>query len=161
MAAYIPRDLDFAETAPIQIEAVEVVDGSRQEVWDVLLDYPGWTTWFAALTDCHATSDPATGIGSTRRVKLTGGSTFDEEFIGWDEPALWSFTGISGPPIFAGLVERVTLVELSPTRTQVTYRMAIEPRRGLSPFIKASRRLIQKNLATALRELGTVVAGNR
>jgi uncharacterized protein YndB with AHSA1/START domain len=161
MASYRPEDLDFAETAPIQIEAVEAVDGSRQEVWDVLLDYPGWTTWFSSLKECRATSDPATGIGSTRMVKLAGGATFDERFIAWDEPSVWAFTGTAGPPLFESLVERVTLRELSPTRTQVTYRMAIRPRRGLSPLVKAARGGVQKNLTAALRSLNTVVVGAR
>jgi hypothetical protein len=58
-------------------------------------------------------------------------------------------------------VERVTLRELSPTRTQVTYRMAIRPRRGLSPLVKAARGGVQKNLTAALRSLNTVVVGAR
>ena len=161
MATYTPQDLDFADTAPVRIEAVDVIDGTPDEVWAVILDYPGWTEWFASLTSCRATSEPATGVGSTREVKLAGGVAFHERFIAWDEPNLWAFTGIEGPPIFEGLVERVTLREVAPGRTQVSYRMAIAPKRGLSLVVKVATRGIQKNLSKALRALDGVVADRR
>lgn len=161
MASFVPRELDFAETAPIIIESVGVVDGTRQEVWDTILDYERWPKWFTNIKTCRATSTPATGVGSTRVVTLGGGVAFDERFIAWDEPEVWAFTGISGPPIFAGLVERITLVELGPRLTEVTYRMAIEPRKGLGFAVKGAQGGVRKNLKKALRLLNTEVANRR
>jgi hypothetical protein len=94
-------------------------------------------------------------------VKLNGGLTFQEEFIAWDEPELWAFTGIEGPAPFRSLVERITLVEVDPQCTEVTYRMAIEPRRGWGFLVKAARGSVAKNLAKALGHLDGAVAVRR
>ncbi|WP_421121931.1 SRPBCC family protein [Aquihabitans daechungensis] len=161
MATYIPQDLAFAETAPIIIESTAVVAATRSEVWAVICDHERWPEWFGSLTSVRSISTPASGVGSTREVKLSGGFTFQEEFIAWDEPELWAFTGTSGPGPFRSLVERVTLVELDPGRTEVTYRMAIEPRRGFGPVLKVARGGIAKNLAKALRQLDGATAARR
>ncbi|WP_426574860.1 SRPBCC family protein [Aquihabitans sp. McL0605] len=161
MATFIPETIDFAETAPVIAEAVGLVSGTPQEVWTSILDYPRWTQWMGSLKDCRATSEPATGIGSTRQVTLTGGLKFQERFIAWDEPNVWAFTGTEGPPIFERLVERITIREVSPGRSQVTYRMAMKPRRGLTPVLKVARKGIEKNLAASLAALDGVVAADR
>ena len=161
MASFVPQDLGFAETAPIIFQSIGVVAGTPQEVWDTILDYERWPQWFTSVKTCRATSDPATGVGSTRVVTIAGGAAIVEEFIAWDEPKVWAFTGLEGPPIFQSLVERVTLVELGPNLTEVTYRMAIEPRRGLGPFVKLARGGIEKNLKVALRNLNQAVGARR
>lgn len=161
MATFVPQDLAFAESAPIIIESTEVVAGTRDEVWAVICDHERWPEWFGSLTSVRSTSSPASGVGSTREVKLSGGFTFQEEFIAWDEPEVWAFTGIEGPAPFQSLVERVTLVALDPERTQVSYRMAIEPRRGFGLLLKAAQRGVAKNLAQALRQLDGAVAARR
>ena len=161
MATFVKQDLGFAETAPIIIESTAVVAAPRAEVWAVICDHERWPEWFASLTAARATSVPPSGVGSTREVKLSGGFTFQEEFIAWDEPEVWAFTGTEGPAPFQSLVERVTLVELDPDRTEVTYRMAIEPRRGFGLLVKAVRGGVAKNLAKALRSLDGVTAARR
>lgn len=161
MATFIEQGLGFADTAPIIIESTEVVAATRAEVWAVICDHERWPEWFANLTAVRSTSTPATGVGSTREVKLSGGFTFQEEFIAWEEPTVWAFTGTEGPPPFRSLVERITLVELDADRTEVTYRMAIEPRRGFGLFLKAVRGGIAKNLSKALRSLGDATAARR
>ena len=161
MATYVPQTIEFADTAPLIAESSAVVDGTRDEVWAAIVDYPAWTTWMKSVKGCRSTSDPATGVGSTRVVTLGGGLSFDEEFIVWDEPGVWAFTGIAGPPIFRSLVERVTLVEVDPQRTEVTYRMAMEARRGLAPMVKLARGGIEKNLSASLQALGGVIAASR
>ena len=161
MATYQPEDITFADRAPITAEGVGIVAGTPAEVWAALVDYPAWPTWFGNLKSCEPTSTPATGIGSTRRVVLTGGIAFDERFIAWDEGELWSFTVISGPPVFNRLVERVTITPLDERRTEVRYRMAIEPRTGFGPLIKLIRGGIEKNLTKAMRNLNGEVASRR
>ena len=132
--------------------------GTPAEVWAVLLDYPGWTRWFPKVLSCEATSDPATGIGSTRVVTLPGKARVEERFIGWDEPHLWAFTATDGPAMFGGLVERVTIEALDERRTEVAYRMALDPRGLLKPVFRFVRGSFEKNLATALRNLDAEVA---
>lgn len=161
VATYVPQNLAFAESAPVVVESSGTVAGTRSEVWAVICDHERWPEWMSALTSCRSTSTPAAGVGSTREVKLSGGFSFTEEFIAWDEPEVWAFTGITGPPAFRSLVERITLVELAPDRTEITYRMAIEPRRGFGLLVKAATRGIEKNLTQALARLDGVVAARR
>ncbi len=162
MGTLEPQDLDFAESAPVIAEHVAVVDGTAAEVWAAILDYPGWTGWFPGVKGCEPTSDPSTGIGSTRRVTLGGGVVVDERFIAWDEGERWAFTALTGPPGFGKLVERVTLRQLGPRLTEVTYRMAIGPKpTALTPMFKLLRPVIEKNLRVALRNLNGVVVAAR
>lgn len=161
MATYTPQGIDFADRAPVVAQSVGVIAGTREEVWAALCDHERWTDWMPNLKSCRATSTPASGVGSTRVVTLAGGLAFTEEFIAWDEPERWAFTGVSGPPMFEKLVERVTLVELGPELTEITYRMAIGPRRGFATLVKLARPRIEKSLKVALRNLNQSVAARR
>jgi carbon monoxide dehydrogenase subunit G len=161
VATYIPRTLDFAESAPVIFESTEVVASTPDEVWAVLCDHERWPEWMGSLKRVRPTSSPASGVGSTREVVLSGGLTFQEEFIAWDEPERWAFTGLEGPGVARGLVERVTIRGLGPGRTEVSYRMAIEPRSGCGLLVKAARRGVERNLAQALRNLDATVAARR
>ncbi|MCU1369457.1 MAG: hypothetical protein JWO77_651 [Ilumatobacteraceae bacterium] len=161
MAAYLPRDIGFADAAPVVFESSETVTGTPEEVWAVLCDHERWPEWMGRVTRVRPTSTPPAGVGSTREVVLTGGLAFQEEFIVWDEPEVWAFTGTDGPPVARGLVERVTLRPVDDTRTSITYRMAIEPRRGCGLLVKVARRGVEANLSRALRNLEGVVAARR
>ncbi len=161
MGTLAPQDLAFAETAPVIAERTAVLGAGAPQVWAAILDYPSWAHWFPGVKACRSTSDPATGVGSTRSVTLGANVVVDERFIGWEEPRLWAFTALTGPPGFASLVERVTLEELAADRTEVTYRMAIGPKPVLVPLFRVLRPVIEKNLATALSNLDRVVAQSR
>ncbi len=161
MATYIPQGIDFAETAPVRFEASAVVAATRDEVWTVLCDHERWPEWMGSLRRVRPTSSPASGVGATREVVLSGGLTFQEEFIAWDEPSVWAFTGVEGPPLAQSLVERVTLVAVDDARTRVTYRMAIQPRPGFGPLVRAGRRSVERNLSRALGNLDEATAARR
>jgi hypothetical protein len=160
MAALTPRELDFADTAPVIAEGVGVVDGTPEEVWAVVLDYPTWPNWFAGVKGCRPTSDPATGVGSTREVTVAGGARFGERFIAWDEPHLWAFTGVSGPGLLRSLVERLTITPLGPRLTEVRYRMAFEPK-GPAVLGRLAVPGISKRLRIAMRNLNAEVVARR
>lgn len=154
MSTYVTQGLDFVDRAPLVVEATDTVRATPDEVWAAILDYERWPAWFPRIATCAATSDPPTGIGSTRDVVLKGGGgTFRERFIAWDEPERWSFTVYEGPPLFTSIVERVTLRPLDDDRTEVTYRMALAPRRVLTPILRQARGQLQKVLAGALANL--------
>jgi carbon monoxide dehydrogenase subunit G len=161
MATVAPQDLAYAEHAPVIVEQRAIVAGTPEEVWAVLLDYPGWTRWFPKVLTCQATSDPATGVGSTRVVTLPGKAEVVERFIAWDEPKVWAFTATEVPPVFAALVERVTIEPVDDVHSEVAYRMAIGPKPVLAPLFKLVRRQFASNLATALRNLDGELARRR
>ena len=155
MAAYTPRSLEFADTAPLRIEGEAVGDVAPEAVWAVLVDHARWPEWFGGpLVRCEATStDPATGVGSTRRVVLRPNINFDEEFIAWEPSSLWAFTVTDGPPGFRSVVERCTIHVEGPGRTRVTYRMAIDPTGFVKPMAPLLKRGITKSLNAAMANL--------
>lgn len=162
MATYVTQDLAWADRAPLVVESTGTVAGTPEEVWAAILDYPRWAAWFPQIAECHATSDPPTGVGSTRDVTLKGGGgTVAERFIAWDEPSVWAFTATSGPPVFTSIVERVTIEPLDDDRSTVTYRMALAPRALLLPLLKLGRGRMAGILATALANLDAEVARRR
>lgn len=162
MGQLIPQELDFADTAPLRAEGRTLVEGTPAEVWAVLLEYEAWPEWFAGIKTCRSTSDPSTGVGSTREVLLTGGASVQERFIGWEEGKLWSFTATDmKPALFRSLVERVTIEDLGPRRTQVTYRMAIDPSPALKLLAPALKPLLNRSLAKAMSSLAHQVAARR
>ena len=161
MATLQPQELDFAETAPFIAEAPVVVSGTPAEVWAVLLDYPAWPRWFKGVKTCEPTSDPATGVGSTRTVTLQAGGRVDERFIAWEDEQLWAFTGLTAPGLLSALVERVTLRPVDAGRTEVTYRMAARWRGPFAVLGKGLRGSVEKNLAASLRNIDAEVAARR
>jgi len=162
MAVLAPQPIEFADTAPVRAEGTAVLDATPAEVWAVLLDYERWPDWFFGLASCAATSDPATGVGSTRQVVLTGGSTFQERFIAWDDERLWAFTATEmKPPGFRSLVERVVIEEVSPGRTRVTYRMAFDLKPALKPLGALLPKVLGRVLTKAMGSLGDQVAQRR
>ena len=161
MATLQPQELEFAETAPFIAEGLHVAAGTPAEVWEVLLDYPAWPRWFNGVKTCESTSDPATGVGSTRTVALQGGGRVDERFIAWEDERLWAFTGVAAPRLLDALVERVTLRPVDEDRTEVTYRMAA---RWWGPFAllgKGIRGKVEQNLTASLRNLDAELAARR
>lgn len=163
MAELVTQEIDYAETAPVRAEGRTVVTGTPAEVWAVLLDYPAWPTWFGGVKTCRSTSEPSTGVGSTREVVLGGGATVRERFVAWEHEAVWGFTATAMTPvsIFRSLVERVTIAELEPGRTRVTYRMAFEPALLLKPVAPLLARAMSANLTKAMRALDQRVQQTR
>ncbi len=163
MADLIPQDLAFADTAPVQMEGTAVVDGTPDEVWAVLVDHRSWPRWFGnGVTGCEPTSQPESGVGSTRSVALGRSARFDERFIAWDEPRLWAFTGTTmTPAAFTSLVERCTIEPLADGQTRVTYRMAIAPKGWLKPVVPLLRRKVTGALAGGMAALGREVVARR
>lgn len=163
MATLAPRDLQFADAAPVRIEGSATFDATPAEVWAVLLDYEAWPRWFRGLHACRATSDPATGVGSTRTVELAGGRwTVEERFIAWEDERLWAFTATAmSPSPFRGLVERATIEPVAPDRVTVTYRMAFDPKPALRPLLPLLKASVGRNLTAAMEELGREVTRRR
>ena len=160
MAKLAPQPIEFADTAPVVAKAVGVIDGTIQEVWDAIVDYERWPAWFTQLTDCHATSDPPTGVGSTREVTIAGRVRVAEQFIAWEEPNVWAFTVTDAPGVVSSLVERVDIKVLGPKLTEITYRMAFAPK-GPAFLGRLVAPQLERNLRGALRNLNAEVVRRR
>lgn len=163
MAATPPRDLDFADSAPVKAEASRVITARPTEVWAVLVDHRSWPRWFGpSLLSVEPTSTPEHGVGSTRRVRVRGGLTVTERFVAWDEPAVWAFTATDVKPrVFSALVERITLDRVDEVSTRVTYRQAFSLPPLLRPVAPLLRRGLSRSLGPALDGLDREVVERR
>lgn len=138
MAQLVPQEIEFADTAPVTAEGAAVVTGTPEEVWAVLADHQGWPSWFAGVKSC------------------------EERFVAWDRAKRWAFTVTDmRPAAVRSLVERITIAELAPGRTRVTYRMAFDPKPWLKPVAPLLARAMSANLTKAMVSLGRQVVERR
>lgn len=156
MGAITEQTIDFADTAPFQAEGTAVAAATPEQIWAVLTDHETWPSWFGtSLKVVKVTSDPATGVGSTRDVTLQGGVTVSERFIVWEENRRWAFTGTAVTmPVLKRLVERCVLEPVDDTHTRITYRMAAELAGPMKPLGKLMQKTVSKALTEAMGNLG-------
>lgn len=129
MAKTQPQQLEFADSAPYQVDYIRDVPASANAVFDVFKDNRGgvrWLGWF--VTSVTPTSTPEHGVGATREVTfLYGLGKLKERFIGWEEPRLWSFTATSfRPGAFSKFLERVTIEPVDDHNCRVHYRAGVD-----------------------------------
>lgn len=157
------QDLAFVDRAPVRVTASVEAEATPEAVWAVLVDHRRWPDWFGpSLVSVRPTSTAETGVGSTRSVRIRGGTSVAERFIAWDEPRLWAFTATEiRPRIFSALVERVVLEPLGDGRTTVTYTMAIDPAPPLRRLAPLLRRGLERSLTGALGGLANRSRGQR
>lgn len=147
-----PQDISFADTSPLRAEATFDSPAPPEAVFAVLADHRNWPKWFGKpLTKVEPTSSGEFGVGSTRTATLLGFITVKEEFIGWDPPRLFSFTGVGGrPPGFTKLVERIIIEPLADGGSRITYRMAFDLPAPLRPTGKFLAKQVSRSLGKAL-----------
>ena len=119
-------DLDFVNSAPVQMKVDVEVNASPQQVWDLLIDTPGWVNWFEGVRSCEVTSAAFDGLGSTRRINING-LRADEEMIGWEPSRLFAFTVVATNMWFARRwVEQVEIVPREDGGSLVQYATGLE-----------------------------------
>lgn len=139
-----PADLDFATSAPRSVTVEQTIAAPVARVWEVVTDNPGWVDWYPTMTEAVDTSDPTTGVGSTRRVKV-GGLVAEERFIAWEPEQLWAFTiEKTNLPTAKRFLEQLEF-EADGDTTTVRYTGAYEP----LWFTKPIAGFVDKQLRTA------------
>ncbi len=151
MPDLIPVDAAFANSAPQRIEVERRIAATTVEVWKVIVDNSTWTDWFDGMTSCEPTSDPDSGVGSSRRVKV-GPMQLEEQFITWDEASCWAFTVTkTSIPFAKRMLEQIELTSVGTAdqpATKVHYVGAIEPH----PLTKLIFPVIARQLKAAWRK---------
>ena len=126
MPKLLPADIEFAEGAPHTASVSVEVHAPPERVWGLLVDHGSWPTWFEGVTSCVATSDPAEGVGSTRRIAVKG-LRADEQFIAWEPNRLWGFCSIAtNLPLARRWVELVA-IEPRSEGSRIVYSTGFEP----------------------------------
>ena len=152
MRATERRPLEWADQAPLIVQATGTSPAPPEVVFDVLADHERWPEWFGAVKRVEVTGERA-GVGASRRVHIPGG-TFEEVFIAWDRGERWSFTVTAArPPILRALVEDCRLTP-DGTGTRIDYRMCFEPTRWAAPVMRLVAGQMRKQLQTSIDALG-------
>lgn len=105
------------------IETTIRIQAPREDVWRVLADIQGISTWAAPVTD--ATVDGEPGTGATRHCTFADGGAIDERFTAWEEGELQRYE-ITGDMPTRSLVSEWALDE-EDGETTVAYRARFEP----------------------------------
>jgi uncharacterized protein YndB with AHSA1/START domain len=162
MGQMTPRSSEWAESAPVRIQATRDMRAEAAAVFAALADHDSWPRWFEQVSRVESIGDRPGGIGARRRVELEGNHVFEEEFVAWEPGRRWGFTILSSS--LGGLrsgVELVTLERSGEGRCRVTYTMALDPKLPAVPILWFVRRGLRKNLEAALARLESYLRGER
>jgi uncharacterized protein YndB with AHSA1/START domain len=128
------RSLEWADQAPLIVQATATSTAPPEAVFAVLADHERWPEWFGAVTRVVVTG-AREGVGATRRVHLPGAS-FEEVFLAWDVGSRWAFTVTAArPKLMRALVEDCRLTPAD-GGTHIDYRMCFEPTRWSGPVMR-------------------------
>ena len=151
MGATERRTLEWADRAPLVVQATATSPAAPEAVFAVLADHERWPEWFRSVRRVVVTGERE-GVGATRRVHIPGAS-FDEVFIAWDVGSRWSFTVTSARPrLFRALVEDCRLTPVD-GGTRIDYRMCFEPTAWSAPVLRLVAGQMRKQLQAALDAL--------
>jgi uncharacterized protein YndB with AHSA1/START domain len=155
------RPADWTLRAPVTVRATREIAVSAADVFAVIADHEGWSTWFANVQRVVVTRGDGQSVGAGRRVTLRGGVTIDEEFLIWDPPRAFGFTVVAmRPRVVRSLNELVTVDDLGGARCRVTYHQGVDPRAGSAWLVRAlARWILPKVLGRALASLERVSRG--
>ena len=158
MSALATQTIDWIDRAPLRVEARAESTASPDKVFAVLADHERWPEWFPRVTKVEAIGQRA-GVGARRRVVVSPGMTFDEEFIVWDPGQRWSFTAYDARPAFTrSLVEDCILTPLPNGGTAISYTMYMDPVGVTGFLVKRSIGVMRKNNTQAMQNLATRAA---
>jgi hypothetical protein len=134
-----PEGLKFLETAPLRLTFAGTVRAAPETVFDALATDPeGWTHWYGAVVGNEYGGAGPHGVGSRRRVRLTGGVTFHETVIAWDSPSRYAYRiDRCTMPGFRALVEEWSILETS-AGTRVSWTVGIDASPGLQAALRAA-----------------------
>jgi uncharacterized protein YndB with AHSA1/START domain len=132
------------------VRAETSVPASPETVWPALADATAWPSWFSGMKDAHYTSPQPYGVGSTRCVRVMS-LVADETILAFDVGRRFAFrVDSTNLPLFAALVEVVTLEAVGGT-TRVVYRQALEPKPWLRLLMPLVRGQMERVCAAAWR----------
>lgn len=147
----VPVDASFFETAAFRWTYQIDVAASPDEVWAGLVAYRP-LAWCKMLNG-HYTSPAPYGVGSTRSVKAMGLAQLDEEFFRWsDIDRQHSFHVLqSNLPILESFAEDYHVTAIN-GGARLTWRFAIQPKRGFHLLMQLSRPANEYLFSTFVRD---------
>ena len=146
-----PVDASFFETATFRWTYQIDVAASPDEVWAGLVAYRP-LAWCKMLNG-HYTSPAPYGLGSTRSVTAAGIIQLDEVFFRWsDADRHHSFHVLkTNLPILKSFAEDYHVTPIA-GGARLTWRFAIEPKRGFHRLMKLSQAVNEYLFSTFVRD---------
>jgi carbon monoxide dehydrogenase subunit G len=148
----------FVDEAPIRLVNSVDIEATPEQIWAALEDASAWPRWATVIKNVEWTSPQPFRVGTTRTVTMVGKMIGFEEFIAWEPYRRMAFrfneATMDGVSAFA---ERYTIDPVTPTRTHVTWVMAMAPK-GVSKLIVPVTRLpMRLAFGRMLRKFGRLV----
>ena len=146
--------LAFVENAPTVLRYSTTIRATPQQVFDALSGDPAsWRHWFPGFRDGSYDSPPPHGVGSLRRVSVTGAGTYRETIVAWDEPHRWAWRVDSTTmPMAKALVEQWTM-RPDGAGTEVTWTFAVDPMPWFGIGLRVAPTVMQQVFNRAMRKL--------
>jgi hypothetical protein len=118
----------FAE-APCVYRATVEVNATPEQIFTSFEDAGDWPKWAPPIQLVEWTSPKPFGLGTTRRVSMSGNLIGDETFIAWDYPKRMAFCFThSSQSLIESFAEDYQLTVLPGGKTQVIWTMAMTPK---------------------------------
>lgn len=127
MAKLQAVDGSFRRTAKETVTTWREIDAPIARVW-AAIDGDDWASWFPGMTQCYATSNPRTGLGASRTVKIDR-LVAEEQFVTYEPEKAWGFSITkTNLPLAKRLYEGVELKSIDDgRRTRIYYYGAYDP----------------------------------
>lgn len=131
--------IDFLDAAPLRLAHTATTRAPAKDVFEALsADVSTWGNWIDAVTRGEYGGEGPYGVGTRRRVILTGGVAFHETVIAWDDPTRYAYRiDRTTVPGIRAQVEEWTLVETS-AGTRVRWTMGVDAALPLRLALRAS-----------------------
>jgi hypothetical protein len=115
----------------ITVDAFAQSEASRQKVWAVLTDVPGWTSWSGCRQAVVESGRQATQVRRFRVPPLPGlpwlQVTSREQTTIYEPPRHWAYVMLSGPPGITDFTADVTLNAMMEGGTAICWHVACRP----------------------------------
>ena len=155
-----PVQLNFMHYASTLYVVESDVALPRSDVWNAIVDAPGWSRWFPGVRSAAYRGAPPYGVG-TVRIADVGGFRMEETVLAWDEGTRWAYRiDRSTVPLAKAQLESTELEDRG-TGTRVRWSLAIEPGVLMTlarPFLRTT---VERLLQRAMRNLERDVTARR
>ncbi len=122
-------DNTYFSTAPYCFTATVTINASAADVFDAFEDENSWPEWAMPIQSVDWTSPKPFGVGTTRRVAMSGGLVGDEVFIDWDYPKRMAFCFThSSQSLIESFAEGYDVKDLGDGQVEVTWTMGMTPK---------------------------------
>ena len=130
-------NVDYLQNAPRVFRSLVEVAATPEQIFASFEEAGDWPQWALPIQKVEWTSPKPYGLGTTRRVWMSGNLVADEVFIAWEYPKHMAFCfSHCSQSLIDTFVEDYQLTVLPNGKTQVVWTMGMSPT-GFGKFTMA------------------------